>query len=305
MSTHSSSNVLLTVDESETFAVRKTSVKYPNIAPRNPGITSGDSGSTGNGNGGGSGLAAIAPAPESRADGTPLAAATGFSGDDGDDEEGTPSKRKRGSKEQLIPGTDEWHRVRRDSHKEVERRRREVINQGIDQLAALIPGAERNKGRIIAQAVEYIHRLQDTEKKNIEKWMIERLLADQAIAKLTKQVEQLESKNKKLKGKLSKSKKSAGEDDDEEDEEDEENGSEAVEADAVNEGDAAKSASRKVGKRRSSSDDDNDRMSVEEKSDNEDAADSQPLARGTSNKKSAKAASGKKGSQKKKGSRKS
>ncbi|KAJ2592816.1 basic helix-loop-helix protein, partial [Coemansia sp. RSA 1804] len=258
MSTQSPSNVLLTVDE-ETFAVRKTSVKYPNIAPRNPGITSGDSGTSGNGNGGSSGLAAIAPAPESRADGTPLAAATGFSGDDDDDEEGTPSKRKRGSKEQLIPGTDEWHRVRRDSHKEVERRRREVINQGIDQLAALIPGAERNKGRIIAQAVEYIHRLQDTEKKNIEKWMIERLLADQAIAKLTKQVEQLESKNKKLKGKLSKSKKSAGEDDDEEDEEDEENGSEAVEADTVNEGDAAKSASKKAGKRRGSSDDDNDR----------------------------------------------
>ncbi|KAI8319669.1 hypothetical protein GQ54DRAFT_242049, partial [Martensiomyces pterosporus] len=90
-------------------------------------------------------------------------------------------------------GSEEWQKVRRESHKEVERRRREVINKGIDKLADLIPGAEKNKGRIIAQAVDYIHRLKTTESANIEKWTIEKLLADQAISELTSQVEQLKA----------------------------------------------------------------------------------------------------------------
>ncbi|ORX65134.1 hypothetical protein DL89DRAFT_217073, partial [Linderina pennispora] len=88
-------------------------------------------------------------------------------------------------------GSDEWHKQRKESHKEVERRRREVINQGIDRLAELVPSAEKNKGRILAQAVDYIHRLKATEAKNIEKWTIEKLLADQAISELTSQNEQL------------------------------------------------------------------------------------------------------------------
>ncbi|KAI7825016.1 hypothetical protein BX661DRAFT_125932, partial [Kickxella alabastrina] len=95
-------------------------------------------------------------------------------------------------------GSLEWERNRKNSHKEVERRRREVINQGIERLALLIPGVEKNKGRIIAQAVDYIHRLKTTEEKNIRKWTIEKLLADQAISELTTQVEALKEENKRL-----------------------------------------------------------------------------------------------------------
>ncbi|KAJ1719199.1 basic helix-loop-helix protein [Coemansia erecta] len=107
-------------------------------------------------------------------------------------------KAKRKRADGLGPGSEEWERLRKDNHKEVERRRREVINQGIDRLALLIPGVEKNKGKVIAQAVEYIHILKTTEEKNIEKWTIEKLLADQAISELTAQVEALKNENKKL-----------------------------------------------------------------------------------------------------------
>ncbi|KAJ1851389.1 basic helix-loop-helix protein [Coemansia sp. RSA 2703] len=106
------------------------------------------------------------------------------------------AKRKRADGPEA--GSEEWERLRKDNHKEVERRRREVINHGIDRLALLIPGAEKNKGKVIAQAVEYIHILKTTEEKNIEKWTIEKLLADQAISELTAQVEALKNENKRL-----------------------------------------------------------------------------------------------------------
>ncbi|KAJ2337984.1 basic helix-loop-helix protein [Coemansia erecta] len=141
---------------------------------------------------------AIAPAPGSRAEGVPLAS-TSSTGEEDTDE---GMKRKRG-KDAAEPGSPEWQRMRRDSHKEVERRRREVINTGIDRLAELVPGAEKNKGRIIAQAVEYVHRLRANEEKNIEKWTIEKLLADQAISELTAQVEQLKAENRRLREQVS------------------------------------------------------------------------------------------------------
>src|SRR5271154_5227096 len=37
-------------------------------------------------------------------------------------------------------GSEEWHKQRRDNHKEVERRRRETINDGISELAKIVPG---------------------------------------------------------------------------------------------------------------------------------------------------------------------
>ncbi|KAJ1919487.1 basic helix-loop-helix protein [Mycoemilia scoparia] len=102
-------------------------------------------------------------------------------------------------------GSPEWHRLRRESHKEVERRRRETINEGITELANLIPGAERNKGRILQQAVSYIRQLKETEASNIEKWTLEKLLTEQAINQLSAQVdsqkrkiEELKEDNKKL-----------------------------------------------------------------------------------------------------------
>ncbi|KAJ2156449.1 basic helix-loop-helix protein [Coemansia sp. RSA 552] len=174
-------SVLLAVEEKASAR----SGQYPAIAPRAQGA-------------GGVAMGATSD------DGAPLASALSSTSETTEDkaDEGaarTP-RRKRGSNAsaEVEAGSPEWHRMRRDSHKEVERRRREVINKGIDRLAELVPGAEKNKGRIIAQAVDYIDRMKVNEQKNIEKWTIEKLLADQAISELTNQVEQLKSENKAL-----------------------------------------------------------------------------------------------------------
>lgn len=65
--------------------------------------------------------------------------------------------------------------------KEVERRRRETINEGINELKAIVPGCDKNKGQILKQAVGYIQLLKDNEASNIEKWTLEKLLSDQAM----------------------------------------------------------------------------------------------------------------------------
>lgn len=92
-------------------------------------------------------------------------------------------------------GTDEWHRQRRDNHKEVERRRRESINIGIKELAALIPTQDTNKAQILQRTVEYIKRLKENENNNIEKWTLEKLLTEQAVSELS-------ASNEKLKAEL-------------------------------------------------------------------------------------------------------
>lgn len=82
-------------------------------------------------------------------------------------------------------GSEEWHKVRRDNHKEVERRRRETINEGINELAKIVPGCEKNKGSILQRAVQFITQLKENETQNIEKWTLEKLLTDQAISELS------------------------------------------------------------------------------------------------------------------------
>ncbi|KAG4098736.1 hypothetical protein H8356DRAFT_1670386 [Neocallimastix lanati (nom. inval.)] len=99
-------------------------------------------------------------------------------------------------------GSDEWLKQRRANHKEVERRRRETINEGINELAKLIPEDEKNKGRIIARAVQYIQRLKEQETTNLEKWTLEKLLCEQAISELSLQVETLKHQNSQLKAQL-------------------------------------------------------------------------------------------------------
>lgn len=99
------------------------------------------------------------------------------------------------SAEKPLAGTEEWHRIRKDNHKEVERRRRENINSGIKELAALLPNQDSNKAQILQRAIEYIKRLKENENNNIEKWTLEKLLTDQAVAELT-------ASNEKLKAEL-------------------------------------------------------------------------------------------------------
>lgn len=67
----------------------------------------------------------------------------------------------------------------------VERRRRETINEGINELAKIVPGCEKNKGSILQRAVSFITQLKDNESQNIEKWTLEKLLTEQAIAELS------------------------------------------------------------------------------------------------------------------------
>ena len=75
--------------------------------------------------------------------------------------------------------------MRKDNHKEVERRRRETINEGINELSKIVPGCEKNKGSILQRAVTYIQALKENESQNIEKWTLEKLLTEQAVNELS------------------------------------------------------------------------------------------------------------------------
>ncbi|KAF9221747.1 hypothetical protein BS17DRAFT_710577 [Gyrodon lividus] len=90
-------------------------------------------------------------------------------------------------------GTDEWARQRKDNHKEVERRRRGNINEGITELGRIVPNSsgEKAKGAILGRAVQYIHHLKENEARNIEKWTLEKLLMDQAMGDLQSQLEEM------------------------------------------------------------------------------------------------------------------
>jgi len=99
-------------------------------------------------------------------------------------------------------GSDEWHRQRRENHKEVERRRRDTINAGINELAKIVPGCEKNKGSILNRAVQYIQQLKENEATNIEKWTLEKLLTDQAIQELQSQVDMVKAENGRLRDEL-------------------------------------------------------------------------------------------------------
>lgn len=90
-----------------------------------------------------------------------------------------------------ILSPDDSQRQRKESHKVVEKKRRDNINRGISQLAALLPSAENNKAQILQRAVELIKRLQENANNNMEKWTFEKLLTDQAIAELSASNEKL------------------------------------------------------------------------------------------------------------------
>ena len=45
----------------------------------------------------------------------------------------------------------------------VERRRREVINEGIENIAKLVPNCEKNKGAVLQRTCQYVIELQNKE----------------------------------------------------------------------------------------------------------------------------------------------
>ncbi|KAF8900128.1 hypothetical protein CPB84DRAFT_1779378 [Gymnopilus junonius] len=105
----------------------------------------------------------------------------------------TPTSGGRRGGRGAAMGSDEWSRQRKDNHKEVERRRRGNINEGINELGRIVPSGsgEKAKGAILARAVQYIHHLKENEARNIEKWTLEKLLMDQAMGDLQAQLEEV------------------------------------------------------------------------------------------------------------------
>ena len=67
----------------------------------------------------------------------------------------------------------------------VERRRRETINEGINEIARFLPGSDKNKGSILHNAVKYIHELQEKERK----FGNERATFDIALKELSNRIE--------------------------------------------------------------------------------------------------------------------
>jgi bHLH factor len=110
-------------------------------------------------------------------------------------------------------GSPEWHQIRKNNHKEgkisfslgstlflltispVERRRREAINEGINQIARLVPNCDKNKGAILQRAIEYIHQLQEEKKHIEEQFEKHSLTATHAITEIS-------GSNQKLKGEV-------------------------------------------------------------------------------------------------------
>ncbi|KAF9152179.1 basic helix-loop-helix protein [Linnemannia schmuckeri] len=112
-------------------------------------------------------------------------------------------------------GSAEWHKIRRDNHKEVERRRRETINEGINGLAKMVPNCDKNKGSILKEAVKYIKSVlaenerltgeiavATTAKYEIEKYLMEKSVAEATIHSLNVQYEQLKRDYEELRQKM-------------------------------------------------------------------------------------------------------
>lgn len=99
--------------------------------------------------------------------------------------------------------------------KEVERRRRETINQGLDQLQALLPppppplvppgtpGAQRqNKSDILGHAINHIKEMRQSAQVDYNTWTLEKLLKDQEIKKGQQEIASLKEENMALRKRL-------------------------------------------------------------------------------------------------------
>ncbi|KAH8926671.1 hypothetical protein BT69DRAFT_1214945 [Atractiella rhizophila] len=102
----------------------------------------------------------------------------------------------------LVKGSEEWSRLKKDNHKEVERRRRETINDGINELKKIVPGCDKNKGSILQRAVQYLLQLKENEAQNIEKWTLEKMLNEQSVKDLNGEIERLNKTLEEREGQL-------------------------------------------------------------------------------------------------------
>lgn len=122
-------------------------------------------------------------------------------GEEGDDPSLSPSNQTSSTSRHKV-GSEEWAASRRLAHKEVERRRREAINDGISELGKIVPGAERNKGQILARAVLYIAELKDRQQQTEQKNNLEKMMFEQAIAEITATADKLKGDVRRLEGEL-------------------------------------------------------------------------------------------------------
>lgn len=90
--------------------------------------------------------------------------------------------------------TPEARQNRRENHRLIERRRRETINNGINELARVVPGQPKNRGTIILKAVEYIDELERAaaqSKEEAESLKREKLLLIEELAIKNKKINEL------------------------------------------------------------------------------------------------------------------
>ncbi|OLY78870.1 putative bHLH domain-containing protein [Smittium mucronatum] len=90
-------------------------------------------------------------------------------------------------------GSHEWQKVRRENHKQVERRRREHINAGVNLLSSLVPGCEKNKGKVLHQAAHYITQLKADNAARTAKYEAEINEYKLTISKLQDQINRLQN----------------------------------------------------------------------------------------------------------------
>lgn len=94
---------------------------------------------------------------------------------------------------------------RKELHKEVEKRRRQTINDGIIELSKLLPeNSPKSKGNIISSAVNYIKSLKSMignsdQIKEIERWNYEKSKMLEEMRNLHNQIRALKNENAALK----------------------------------------------------------------------------------------------------------
>jgi transcriptional regulator CBF1 len=75
----------------------------------------------------------------------------------------------------------------------VERRRRETINEGINQISQLVPNCDKNKGAILQRAIEYINHLHEERKTFNDRWERHSITANEAISEISSQNSKLKA----------------------------------------------------------------------------------------------------------------
>lgn len=75
----------------------------------------------------------------------------------------------------------------------VERRRRETINEGINELAKIVPECEKNKGQILQRTVTYIRELQENQRQTSKSSGVEKMVVEEALREVTLQNEKLKA----------------------------------------------------------------------------------------------------------------